>query len=185
MPHSIWQIRGWTLEHVGKNTRSVHTLIHTAYRCILCRYIPSSNRGVLYKTRYNNFTWVVFSRYPIRNKAHSWVTITKLLTELSVLGMCVTASMGIVKANVQEEGSEWKKVKLNTIIMQICKMHFTSVSQIQINILNTSKYLYSVIMKEAFTSHNNANLMSFWLVTWFCYAMKIGPAFHKTWTPSV
>ncbi len=50
---------------------------------------------------------------------HSWITVAKLLTELTVLGGCVTASMGIMKANVKEEGPDWKMInKPHTVKMQ-------------------------------------------------------------------
>ena len=87
---------------------NIFTLIKSADCGILGSNVSSGRGSFLYKVGYNHFVWGVYLRVPVGYNAHPWLTVAKLLTEVSILGVRVPTSVRVVETNVEEERSETK-----------------------------------------------------------------------------
>lgn len=56
----------------------------------------------LYKTNLH-LLWCVIYWCPVRNSTHSHFTISKLLTESSILGLWMSTSVSVMKGNIEEK----------------------------------------------------------------------------------
>ena len=87
---------------------NIFTLIKPADCGILGGNVSSGRGSFLYKVGYNHLVRGVYLRVPVGYNAHPWLTVAKLLTEVSILGVRVSTSVRVVETNVEEERSETK-----------------------------------------------------------------------------
>ena len=70
---------------------------------------------VLDVIRNNYFIRTVYDRFVVWYVAHPRLSISKFLTELSVLWTCMSTAVRIMEANVQQKRSTRKKVKTSCL----------------------------------------------------------------------
>ena len=90
------------------------TLIKSTDGGVLGSNVRPGSLGFLHKVGYNHLIWGIESGVPVRYYPHPWLSVAKLLTEVSILWVCVAASVGVMEANVEEERPETWQVTCHT-----------------------------------------------------------------------
>ena len=79
--------------------------------------VLSSSRSVLDKVWHDHVLGPIIERPPIGNATHARLTIAKLLTKGTKLGMSVATSMRVMKTHIKEKvlPTEREKIEMSTI----------------------------------------------------------------------
>lgn len=79
---------------------AVLTLVKSTNSCVLCCNVLTCSWCILHKVGHHNLTGVIDHRFPVWYSAHSWLSITKLFTKLSILRCDTATTVWVMKPNV-------------------------------------------------------------------------------------